>query len=148
MSIQDLIARCEADEATYLQHARVMNCRSMAEARSGYVGRAAYARVMAGRLRQLQAELDAAALATEVQRPRRKAKLEESVKLTQENLDDVTAILDAAEKLCGSHGEAVTWYNNHGIHDLGGITAARAVEQGNAKAVLAYIESISSGAAG
>jgi hypothetical protein len=149
VSIQQLIEQCERDEATYLQHAKVMRCSSMAEARAGYVGRAAYARVMAGRLRELQAEVDAAALAAEVHRPRaRKGKPEEQVKLTQENLGDVTAVLDAAEKLCGSHDEAVAWYNSHGIHDLGGITASRAVEQGSAKAVLDYIESISAGAAG
>ncbi len=148
MSIQQLIEQCERDEATYLQHAKVMRCSSMAEARAGYVGRAAYARAMIGRLQALAAEQVAQAASTAPRRKGKQADQSDAVKLTQENLDDVTAILDAAEKLCGSHSEAVMWHNSHGIPDLGGITSAQAVEQGKAKAVLAYLESISAGAAG
>jgi len=148
MSIQQLIEQCERDEATYLQHAKVMRCSSMAEARAGYVGRAAYARAMIFRLRALATEQAAQAASTAPRRKAKQADQPDVVKLTQENLDDVTAILEAAEKLCGSHSEAVIWHNTHGIHELGGITSAQAVEQGRAQAVLAYLESISAGAAG
>lgn len=59
MSLQDLISNWRQKEADYLRMASNMRCASMAEARSGYVGRAAFARMAAVSARLAQKLNDA-----------------------------------------------------------------------------------------
>src|SRR5690606_8951135 len=56
MTLAELLEQCRSDQAVYLRHAKTMTCRSMQAAKSGYVGRAAYAGAMVSRLEAMIAE--------------------------------------------------------------------------------------------
>ena len=56
MTLAELLEQCRSDQAVYLRHAKTMTCRSMQAAKSGYVGRAAYAGAMVSRREAMIAE--------------------------------------------------------------------------------------------
>ena len=71
----------------------------------------------------------------------------DSAKL-QAAMGNVVRVLSAATSLTGDVDRALFWFRNEPIAEFDHLTAMQLVEQGRVQAVVDYIESISSGAAG
>lgn len=66
----------------------------------------------------------------------------------QDAIADVGRVLRAAQTLSGDIDRTLAWFRNQPIEEFDHFTPMQLVEQGNAQAVIDYIESISAGPAG
>lgn len=66
----------------------------------------------------------------------------------QEAMGDVVRVLSAAHQLSGDLDTALFWFRNQPIPEFNHFTPLQLVEQGKVQALIDYIDSISSGAAG
>lgn len=66
----------------------------------------------------------------------------------QEAMVDVVRVLSAAHALAGDTDRALFWFRNQPIPEFDHLTPMQLVERGKVQALIDYIESISSGAAG
>jgi uncharacterized protein (DUF2384 family) len=64
----------------------------------------------------------------------------------QRRLDPVVRILAAAEELSGDADQAIVWFRHQPLPGHGGRTARDLVEEGQAEAVLTYLEDLRDGA--
>lgn len=63
----------------------------------------------------------------------------------QQFMSDSVRVIHSAAKLRGSFNDALAWFRNHPIQDLGQERADRLVSDGKAEAVLAYLDELEAG---